>query len=165
MQHFRSVACALSLLFAVTAFAQPSRTPPVNSPIVHADRTVTFNFRAPDAQKVELSGQFLKGNQPMQKSEAGVWSVTVGPVEPNLYPYNFVVDGIGVADPANQDIFPNERFKSSLVEIPGDTPALHAVQNVPHGELTYAFYESKKLNRTRPLIVYTPPGYRAGTDK
>ena len=23
----------------------------------------------------------------MQKSDSGVWSLTVGPVEPNLYPY------------------------------------------------------------------------------
>lgn len=155
---------ALTLLAAATTVAQPSRLPPVESPVVHADRTVTFNFRAPNAQKVELSGQFLKGNQPMQKDEAGVWSVTVGPVEPNLYPYNFVVDGLGVADPANQDLFPNERFKASLVDIPGETPSLHAVQAVPRGELTYAFYESKTLNRTRPLVIYTPPGYRAGTD-
>jgi enterochelin esterase-like enzyme len=153
------------LLAATTASAQPSRLPPVDSPVVHADRTITFNFRAPNAQKVELSGQFLPGNQPMRKDDAGVWSVTVGPVEPNLYPYSFVVDGIGVADPVNQDLFPNEGFKASLVDIPGNTPALHAVQNVPHGELTYCFYESKTLNRTRPLIVYTPPGYRAGTDR
>ena len=162
MQPFRFIAFALAC--AVTAFAQGNRPPLLNSPVVHADRTVTFSFRAPNAQKVELSGQFLPGNQSMQKDEAGVWSLTVGPIEPNLYPYNFVVDGIGVADPSNQDVFPNERFKPSLVDIPGDTPALHAVQNVPHGELSYGFYESKTLNRTRPLIVYTPPGYRAGTD-
>ena len=154
------------LATAATAFAQPSsRTPPPRSPEVHADRTVTFRFRAPNAQKVELSGQFLKGNQPMQKDDAGLWSITVGPVEPNLYPYNFVVDGLGVADPVNPDIFPNEGFKASLVDIPGDTPGLHHLQDVPRGELTYAFYESKTLNRTRPLVIYTPPGYRASTDK
>jgi enterochelin esterase-like enzyme len=156
---------ALTFALALTAFAQGNRPPPINSPVVHADRTVTFGFRAPNAQKVELSGQFLKGNQPMQKDETGVWTLTVGPIEPNLYPYNFVVDGIGVADPANPDVFPNERFKASLVDIPGDAPALHAVQNVPHGELSYCFYESKTLGRTRPLIVYTPPGYRAGTER
>ncbi len=154
------------LLLAATAFAQPAtRTPPPPSPEVHADRTVTFRFRAPQAQKVELSGQFLRSNQPMQKDESGLWSITVGPVEPNLYPYNFVVDGVGVADPVNPEIFPNEGFKASLVDIPGDTPGLHHVQDVPRGELTYAFYESKTLNRTRPLVIYTPPGYRAGTDK
>ena len=160
----RSV-CALGLALTALASAQPNRTPPINSPVVHADRTVTFALRAPHAQKVELSGQFLKGNQPMQKDDAGVWSITVGPVEPNLYPYNFVVDGVGVPDPANQDVFPNERFKPSLVDIPGDQPSLHAVQNVPHGELTYSFYHSKTLNRTRPLVIYTPPGYREGTQK
>jgi len=160
----RSV-CALSLVLAATAFSQPSRTPPIESPVVHADRTVTFTLRAPEAQKVELSGQFLKGNQPMQKDASGVWSITVGPVEPNLYPYNFVVDGVGVPDPANQDVFPNERFKSSLVDIPGDEPSLHAAQDVPHGELTYSFYHSKGLNRMRPLVIYTPPGYREGKQK
>jgi enterochelin esterase-like enzyme len=159
----RSVA-ALGLAASALAQAPAARPAQIQSPVVHADRTVTFNFRAPDAKKVELSGQFLTGNQPLQKDDAGVWSLTVGPVEPNLYPYNFVVDGIGVSDPANPDLFPNERFKASLVDIPAATPLLHAVQSVPHGELTYCYYESKTLNRTRPLIVYTPPGYRAGTD-
>lgn len=137
----------------------------LQSPEVHPDRKVTFRFNAPDAKRVELSGQFLKGNQPMEKDGTGVWSITVGPVEPNLYPYNFVVDGTGVSDPSNPDVFPNERFKPSLVDIPADPPMLHAVRDVPRGELSYSFYESKTLNRTRPLIVYTPPGYREGTEK
>jgi enterochelin esterase family protein len=126
---------------------------------------VTFRLKAPGASKVELSGQFLKGNLPMQSDESGVWSITVGPVDPNLYPYNFVVDGVGVSDPSNPETFPNEGFKPSLVDIPGDGPSLHAVQNVPHGEMTYCSYESKTLNRIRPLIIYTPPGYRSGTDR
>lgn len=161
----RLLSSIVALTLAATALAQPSRLPPIESPVVNPDRTVTFRFRAPNAQKVELSGQFLSAAQPMQKDEAGVWSLTVGPVAPNLYPYNFVVDGISVADPANQDVFPNERFKASLVDIPGDTPALHAALDVPHGELIYSFYHSKALGRLRPLVVYTPPGYRAGTDK
>ena len=141
------------------------RPAPFGSPEVHPDGKVTFRFHAPSATRVELSGQFLKGNQPMEKNEAGVWTLTVGPVEPNLYPYNFVVDGVGVADPSNPDIFPNERFKPSLVDIPADPPLPHAVRDVPRGELTTCYYESKTLGRTRPLVVYTPPGYRAGTDK
>jgi len=166
----RAALCTAALLgLAVIVAAQPVpppvRAPLIISPVVHPDHTVTFSFRAPDARKVELSGQFLKASQPMQKDEAGLWTVTVGPVEPNIYPYNFVVDGLGVADPSNQDVFPNERFKASLVDIPADQPSLTTVQPVPHGELTYSFYESKTLSRTRPLIVYTPPGYHAGTDK
>src|SRR5690606_27910654 len=81
-----------------------------------------------------------------------------------LYPYNFVVDGLGVGDPSNPDLFPNERFKASLVDIPGERPLLHALQDVPRGELTYCFYDSRGLKRTRPLVIYTPPGYRAGAE-
>jgi enterochelin esterase family protein len=150
------------LLGATSVVAQ--RTPPIDSPIVHPDRTVTFKYRAPDAKKVELAAQFQKANQPLTMDAGGVWSVTVGPIEPNLYPYNFVVDGIAVADPGNQQLFPNERFKASLVDVPGDAPSLHSVQDVPHGEVTYCYYPSKAFG-TRPLVVYTPPGYREGTAK
>ena len=162
----RPIASAiLCLALALSARAQAPRPPPIHSPVVNPDHTVTFRFRAPDAKKVELSAQFQKSNQPLVKDDTGVWSITVGPVEPNLYPYNFVVDGVGVADPGNQDLFPNENFKASLVDIPGGEPSIYSVQDVPHGELTYGYYQSRTLSRTRPLIVYTPPGYRAGTDK
>lgn len=164
--RLRSVALVLlGLTLAAGSFAQISRTPPPPSPEVHPDRTVTFRFRAPAAHRVELRGQFLDGAQPLRKDGSGLWSITVGPVAPDLYPYHFVVDGVNVADPVNPDLFPNEGFKASLVDIPGDQPSLHAVQSVPHGELTYCFYESTTLGRTRPLIVYTPPGYRAGSTR
>ena len=164
MNFSRYLAFSLGFGLVVSTFAQPSRLPPVESPVVHPDRSVTFRLRAPAAHRAELSGQFLQSNQPMEKDESGVWSVTVDPVEPNLYPYNFVVDGLSLADPANPDQFPNEGFKASLVDIPGAVPALHSAQSVPHGELSYSFYESQMLGTTRPLVVYTPPGYRAGSD-
>lgn len=160
-----TVAPILGLALGLNALAQAPRAPQLESPVVHPDRTVTFNFRAPNARKVELSAQFLKANQSLTADTNGLWSVTVGPVEPNLYPYAFIVDGVSVADPANQDLFPNERFKNSLVDIPGDQPSLYSVQDVPHGELTYCYYRSKTLGRTRPLIVYTPPGYRESKRK
>jgi enterochelin esterase family protein len=156
-------ALALCLATPLLAQAPRPRPQPIVSPEIHADRTVTFRFRAPAATVVELSGQFLKANQPMTVDAAGVWSVTVGPVAPNLYPYNFVVNGVSVADPGNMRVFPNERFKASLLDVPADPPALYAVRDVPHGEVTHAYYTSKTLGGTRPLVIYTPPGYREGT--
>jgi enterochelin esterase family protein len=163
----RLSAIAVSACLSLTVYVQAQRTqtPLVESPVVNADRTVTFKLKAPNANKVEVTTQFTKGNQPLTADANGIWSVTLGPAEPNLYPYNFIVDGVSVADPGNPDIFPNERFKSSLVNIPGDKPAIYAVEDVPHGELTYCFYPSKTLKRTRPLVIYTPPGYRAGTER
>ena len=137
----------------------------IESPIVHPDRTVTFKLKAPDANKVELSAQFVKGPQALKKDSSGVWSITLGPADPNIYPYNFIVDGVSVADPGNANIFPNEYFKSSLVDITGDTPAIYSVQDVPHGDITYCYYQSKSMNTIRPLVVYTPPGYNKNTDK
>jgi enterochelin esterase family protein len=79
-------------------------------------------------------------------------------VKPDIYPYNFIVDGTSVADPKNSAIFPNEGFQSSLVEITGATPLVHTVRNVPHGTLSYRYYQSPELG-TRPVVIYTPPGY------
>jgi enterochelin esterase family protein len=146
------------------AVAQPPRGPFVISPQVHDDKTVTFSYLAPDAKEVLLSAQFAKTPYAMTKGEQGIWSVTVGPVTPDIYPYSFKVDGITVMDPANVAYFPNERFKASLVDIPGEAPLLHALQDVPHGTVTYEYYPSL-AGSTGSLVVYTPPGYEADTDK
>ncbi len=143
---------------AQLAFAQPPRGPLVVSPQVNADKTVTFRYLAPLAQEVKLSAQFQKGPVPMTKDTSGIWSVTVGPVKPDIYPYSFQVDGITVMDPANVAFFPNERFKASLVDVPGDTPLVHALREVPHGTVTYEYYPSVS-GTTGSLVVYTPPGY------
>ena len=78
----------------------------------------------------------------MTKDTVGIWSITVGPIKPDIYPYSFQVDGVTVMDPANVSFFPNERFKASLVDVPGDSPLIHAMRDVPHGTITYEYYPS-----------------------
>ncbi|MBK7870506.1 MAG: esterase [Saprospiraceae bacterium] len=140
------------------AFAQPPRGPFVISPQVNSDKTVTFRFLSRAAKEVKLNAQFEKAPVAMTKDTSGVWSVTLGPVKPDMYPYSFVVDGISVADPRNSAIFPNEGFQNSIVEITGDVPLVHTIQNVPHGTVSYRYYNSPELG-TRPVVIYTPPGY------
>jgi enterochelin esterase family protein len=149
----------LALFYTSQIALSQQRTPPVVSPQVHTDKTVTFRFRAPNAKEVKLDTQIAKEPQSMTKDENGIWSLTIGPVKPDIYPYCFVVDGISVADPNNVLIFANERFKNSLVDIPGDTPLIHSMQNVPHGNISYRFYKSTTLGRIRTLVIYTPPGF------
>src|SRR5687767_10169760 len=146
------------LLFgATTCIAQ--RAPAISSPEVHADNSVTFRYYSRTAQKVSLNGEFLPARQKMQKDTSGVWSVTVGPIKPDIYPYAFWVDSVNIADPNNTYIFANERFKRSIVEIPGNTPLVHSLQNVPHGKISYRYYKSGTLKTTRQMLVYTPPGF------
>jgi enterochelin esterase family protein len=75
-----------------------------------------------------------------------------------MYPYHFIVDGVRVADPRNAAIFPNEGFQNSIVEIPGNSPLVHSLRNVPHGTISYRYYSSPELG-ARPVVIYTPPGY------
>lgn len=147
----------LLLLTISNIYAQ--RGPRLNSPEVHKNHGVTFRYYSRHAQKVTLDAEFLSEPQLMQKDTAGVWSITVAPVKPDIYPYFFWVDSTQVADPNNTNIFANERFKRSIVEIPGDTPLVHELQNVPHGKISYCYYNSSTLGTTRTLLVYTPPGF------
>ncbi|HEY5825951.1 MAG TPA: alpha/beta hydrolase-fold protein [Cyclobacteriaceae bacterium] len=144
--------------------AQPPRGPLVVSPEVLSDKKITFRYLAPRAREVKLSGQFEKTPVSMTKDSVGIWSVTVGPVKPDIYPYSFQVDGIIVMDPANAAYFPNERFKASLVDVPGDEPLVFATKDVPHGTVTYEYYPSIQ-GTTGSLVVYTPPGYEKNTSR
>ena len=154
------VACSISFF----VIAQPPRNaPPVfESHEVQKDNKVTFRYFAPNAKEVKVSTQLAAGAQSMIKGDSGVWTITLGPVKPDMYPYNFQVDGIQIADPRNSVIFPNEGFQNSIIEITGDVPLVHTIQNVPHGTLSYRYYNSPELG-ARPVLVYTPPGYETDT--
>ena len=133
------------------------------SPEVHEDRTVTLRFRAPNATQVEVAGEIMQGKAPiaMTKGEDGVWTATLGPLPPEIWVYNFRVQGVDVADPSNPAIkpVPPGFAMSSFVEVPGDTPAFYDSRPVPHGEVRMVLYESRTMGVTRWVWIYTPPNY------
>ncbi len=132
--------------------------PTVTSPEVHPDRSVTFRLFMPRAGQALVSGGF--GERTMGKDGDGLWRVTVGPLEPELYEYGFVVDGVRMLDPANPEIKPQRSPTSSIVEVPGDSPLPHSfVPEVPHGTVRQHWYQSEALGRRRSLHVYAPAGY------
>ena len=126
------------------------------SPEVNADRTIVLRLRAPQAAQVTLS---FSGSKPMTKDAAGVWMATVGPLEPEIYQYNFVVDGVRILDPSNPNLKNGRSLDASVVEVPGSPPRFDELQAVPHGALSIRTYTSTPLKRTRKLYVYTPPQY------
>jgi enterochelin esterase-like enzyme len=152
----------VALMSVTTIYAQPQTGPVISSPQVRPDNTVVFQFFSRTAKDVKLSTQIEKSPVMMTKDSTGVWTVTVGPVKPDIYPYHFIVDGTALADPKNSAIFPNEGFQSSLVEITGSVPLVHTLQNVPHGTVSYHYYNSPELG-IRSVVIYTPPGYEKET--
>lgn len=138
----------------------------VKSPEYNADGSVTFRCQAPNAEKVMLECQMFSGTKPMEKDERGVWTLTVKPEVPDIYPYAFQIDGTQVADPNNMHLFPNEGFKYSLVDVRGEAASVQDIQDVPHGKVSYRYYFSKACGVERPMCVYTPAGYDpAGSEK
>jgi len=139
---------------------------PINSPEVHDDQTITFRVKAPDAQKVELNPGAIntalgKGREPIPftKGEDGVWTLTIGPLPPDMYAYHLRVDGVQMADPSNtQAAFTAMPPYSELI-VHGDGPAYYDAKNVPHGNVTRHVYHSDVTKGERELYVYTPPGY------
>jgi enterochelin esterase family protein len=134
---------------------------PVRSPEVTPDRRVTFRLRAPLATEVAVSGEFQSGSLPMAKDSLGMWSVTLGPLKPEIYNYNFTIDGVKTIDPGNPEVKTGSTASTieSILEVKGDGPAFYDVQPVPHGEIHAVWYQSKSLGSIRRVTIYTPPGY------
>ena len=128
------------------------------SPLVHADRRVTFLFQDAKAKSVILEMGGVSA-APLKKNAKGMWAVTVGPLAPEIYTYAFSVDGARVLDPLNPWAKPNLFYSASMVLIPGNPPSLWQDCNVPHGVVRRHFYHSKIVGDNRDYYVYTPPGY------
>ena len=102
-QSPRRSSLRIVFLVALTAvlYGQPKQ-PAITSPEVRPDRSVVFRLWAPSATDVQLSGDWMGPTppQPLTKDENGVWTVTSGPFDPNIYTYGFLINGVRTSDPA-----------------------------------------------------------------
>ncbi|MBR6202033.1 MAG: hypothetical protein IKQ62_03405 [Bacteroidaceae bacterium] len=131
-----------------------------SSTICHDDGTVTFQYRNDHAKEVMVDVQFAGRHAMQRDAQTGLWTATLGPAAPDMYPYCFIVDGMSVMDPENDQYFPNEGFKNSILEIPNPKGSLpHDIKDVPHGKVEYIHYYSQSLKGTNNAIVYLPPAY------
>ncbi len=176
---------ALCAICAVSAVAQEKlfQGANVQSPVVNADGTVTFNLFAPKAIKVEVTGDFLpttkievpgfgtveqSGVAQLTEGKDGIWSYTTSKLAPELYSYTFNIDGMtGVKDPAN--IYVNRDIVSFsnifiVSEKQGDKGDIYRVNEVKHGNLSKVWYDSPTLKMQRRMTIYTPAGYDKGSN-
>ena len=150
----------------------------IESAVVNPDNSVTFRFIAPDAQKVEVAGDFAEkaeenpvggvvgtGLMPMTKDENGVWTLTTKPLDSELYMYLFVVDGVATTDPNNPFVYRDFATVTNIFIVGNGRADLYKVNDVPHGSLTHRWYESKSLGMDRRINIYTPPGYESSNDE
>lgn len=151
-------------------------TPQLISPEVNADKTVTFRLKAPDAEKVQVTGDFLPvrkiqtpyvefdgpGVADLKKNSEGVWEFTTAPLSPELYSYTFLVDNLRMTDPSNVYQIRDVASVTNVFLIDGDYASSYKVADVPHGTVSKVWYHSPTLDTDRRMTVYTPAGYEKG---
>jgi len=152
-----------ALAAATMSFSQEmsnTRRAPVVSPEIGTDG-VTFRIRAPYATSVTLSGSWQGfGVSPaaMTRDENLVWSVTVPSLGPDLYFYNFNVDGTPVCDPSNPSLQRDGTTYRNIFIIDGPMSADYKDAKV-RGTVSSVWYESPTVGASRRMLVYTPYEY------
>lgn len=152
-----------------TLAAALSGTAPLQSPRIRPNGEVTLQFCAPEASSVRVLGDWNSkrpAGDPLAKDAQGIWSISIGPLTPDLYTYWFVVDGVKAIDPNNVHAA-NDAVRIAsyfIVTAPGADSFLYENKNAPHGEVTAVWYSSKPIATPRRALVYTPPGYRSGSE-
>jgi len=72
---------------------------------------VLFSLDAPDASEVSVTGEFTdwsrEGTPLVRDATDGLWKAVLD-IPPGEYEYHFVVDGLWMRDPDNQDYIRNE---------------------------------------------------------
>tara|TARA_R110000765_G_scaffold70675_1_gene137036 strand:+ start:697 stop:1863 length:1167 start_codon:yes stop_codon:yes gene_type:complete len=166
----------LTLPLAMNA-QEVGQTERLVSPELEADNSVVFRIKAPKAENVTLSGNWMpmvpNGNQGMirqtvelTKDDQGVWNTAVGPLAPELYGYTFLVDGVTTLDPSNLKVARDGIFRTeSLLYVPGEASDLYWAKTGPKGSVHQIWYDSPNLDLTRRMFVYTPPGYHESTEE
>ena len=135
----------------------------VKSPEINGEK-VTFRLNANYATVVNLQGNWLEGSIPMQKGQNGVWEVTIDTPSPEIYTYNFVVDGVSVNDPQNYMVQRDGTRYLNMLMVPGERSENYFEAN-QRGTVTYRWYDSKILGINRRVTVYTPYGYETSGKK
>ena len=131
------------------------------SPVVNADRTVTFSVVAPKASQVEVWGDWEEngGHYVLSKGADGVWSCTTNPLKSEMYMYRMVIDGVANIDPLNPFVRRDVGNMFSILHVGGGVGDYFMVREVPHGTVSTVWYPSHETGTERRMTVYLPPLY------
>lgn len=135
------------------------------SPEINGEK-VTFRLNANYATIVNLVGSWMDNAYgsgiPMQKGPNGIWEITVDTPSPEIYTYNFVVDGVSVNDPQNYFVQRDGTRYLNMLIVPGERTENYNEAN-QRGTVQYRWYDSEILGINRRVTVYTPYGYEKNT--
>ena len=134
---------------------------PIISP-EFSGKNVTFRFKAPEADAVEIEIENIAERKAMTKDNDGVWEYTLSLNNDAPFKYCFVVNGTKVADPSNMYLAPANGFKYSVATDPHSAYSFASQGNIEHGVVTYdlnnntATYTPAKKTENMRIINLIP---------
>ena len=116
----------------------------VISPEILPDNRVIFRVYSPEARTVSVNGEWQSGyggSENLARNDTGMFTLTVGPLEPELYAYTFTVDGVRSIDANNVQVRRDGVNYQSYFIVPGPESDLYEQkENVAHGTVTKIWY-------------------------
>ena len=142
-RHFLLVIALMAMGLIMNA-QRGYMAPPVNSPEIARDGAVTFKVKAAGADSVRLIID-TRVDTLMKRTGNDAWSITLRDLEPDLYMYYYMVDGMKVLDNENAHTLRDVKsvMNTFVLDPRGDCPM--AVHDVPHGEVRAVWYDSPTL--------------------
>jgi enterochelin esterase-like enzyme len=128
-------------------------------PKIAKDGRIWFQFKAPNAQKVQLRIGATNKTYDMEKLTDGTWNLVIPNPGPGLQYYYMIVDGLNVMDPGSETFYSNGI--KTAIDVPSPGEEYYDLKDVPHGHVLQHLYYSKILQTWRRMYIYLPPGYDA----
>ena len=123
--------------------------------------SVTFRLLAPYATDVQMYGSWMPGYGDrirLTRNAEYVWEVKIPAPTPEIYTYNFFVDGVSVSDPNNVLVQRDGTRYLSMLLVEGERSENYKEAN-KRGSVSHVWYDSELLGINRRMTVYTPYGY------
>ena len=92
----------LCFLFMIVTVALSLNAQFTNSPVIGKDGSVSFSISAPGADTVRLIIDSRMDT--LMQRQGDKWKLTLNNLEPDLYMYHFIVDGMKVLDNDNAHV-------------------------------------------------------------
>jgi hypothetical protein len=118
---------------------------------------VTFRFGGRGAERVQVvfaaSPTAMRGRDHVRlamRREGAAWTVVTDPLAPDIYAYQFLVDGERVNDPANPRFIEEfSRVQTSAFAVPG---AVWTTAAATRGAIARHGYASARIDGTEQLV-------------
>ena len=163
--------CILIVLLILSLTCGNAQVPPRDSILLRPDGSVTFLYQDPTAKSVKVYCDCnLRKETPtirrenyhsakMAKNSSGFWTYTTPPLPPEVYTYQFASDTRRFPDPTNPDSIRVSNKKMSVFTVGGTPQTDLYVSNPMRGKMDTLVFQSRNEEKTRRVIVYTPPHY------